>query len=69
MENASLCAAAAGFREPPNKPSWLRETPYTTISVFLAVTVTVAPQHPARVGIPLCLGGFTPTLRTLAPAV
>ena len=64
-----LCAAATGFREPPHKPAWLRETPYTTISVFLVVTVIVTPQYPARASIPLCLGGRTPTLRTLALTV
>ena len=49
-----LCAAAVGFREPPNKPAWLRETPYTTIPVFPTVTVTVISQYPAKAGIPLC---------------
>ena len=58
-----ICAAAAGFREPPNKPAWLRETPYTTIPVFPAVTVTVTPQYPARAGIPLCIGDLTHTLQ------
>ena len=48
-----LYVAAVGFREPPNKLDWLRETPYMTIPVFPMVTVTVS----------------TPTLRSLAPAV
>ena len=55
-----LCAAAVGFREPPNKPAWLRETPYTTISVFPTVTVTVTLQYPARAGIPSCTGSLNP---------
>ena len=29
--------AAVGFREPPNKPAWLWETPYTAIPVFLSL--------------------------------
>ena len=59
----------AGFREPPCKPNWPRETPYATIVVFPAVRFTVRPGYPARAGIPLSFRGLTPTLRTLAPTV
>ena len=45
--------SAAGFQEPPNKPAWSRETPYTTRSVFPAVSVSVTSLYPARAGIPL----------------
>ena len=30
--------SATGFREPPYKPAWLRETPYATIGVFPVVS-------------------------------
>ena len=54
--------SAAGFREPPNKPASPRETPYTTLSVFPADSVSVIPlyMYPARAGIPLWIGGLTP---------
>ena len=59
----------AGFREPPYKPNWPRETPYATIVVFRAVRFTVRPGYPTRAGIPLRFCGLTPTLRILAPTV
>ena len=59
----------AGFREPPNKPTWPRKTPYATIVVFHADILTVRPGYPARAGIPSWLWGLIPRLRTLAPTV
>ena len=57
--------SATGFREPPYKPAWLRETPYTTIEVFPVVSVVLNPNYPARAGIPLRLWGLASTIRTL----
>ena len=60
--SAHLCLArsphpcpATGFREPPYKPAWLRETPYTTIDVFPVVSGVFTLNYPARAGIPLRL--------------
>ena len=50
-----LCVVAAGFREPPELPTWRWETPYTTITVFPAVHVPGTSLYPARAGIPLWL--------------
>ena len=47
--------SATGFREPPYKPAWLRETPYTTIGVFPVVSGVFTTKFPARAGIPLQL--------------
>ena len=60
----SAPTSATGFREPPNKPAWPRETPYTTVDVFPVDSVLFNPKYPGRAGIPLRFGGLTPTLRT-----
>ena len=65
----STPTSATGFREPPNKPAWPRQTPYTTVDVFPVDSVLFNPKYPARAGIPLRLGGLTPTFRTLTNAV
>ena len=56
--------SATGFREPHNKPAWLRETPYTTIYVFPVDSVLYMTKYPAYGGYPIWLGCLTPTLRT-----
>ena len=61
--------SATGFREPPYKPAWLRETPYTTIGVFPVVSGVCTTKFPARAGIPLQLGGLASTIRTLTNTV
>ena len=61
--------SATGFREPPNKPAWPRETPYTTVDVFPMDSVLFNPIYPAWASIPLRLWGLTPTFRTLTNAV
>ena len=61
--------SATGFREPPYKPAWLRETPYTTIDVFPVVSGVFTTNYPARAGIPLRLWGLASTIRTLTNTV
>ena len=65
----STPTSATGFREPSYKPAWPRETPCTTIDVFLVVSVLFTPNYPARAGIPLRLGGLASTFRTPTNAV
>ena len=40
----STPTSATGFREPPYKPAWPWETPYTTITVFPVVSVLFCPN-------------------------
>ena len=61
----STPTSATRFREPPYKPAWLRETPYTTIDVFPVVSVGLDPNYPARADIPLRWWGLASTIRTL----
>ena len=56
-----------GFREPPYKPNWPRDTRYAAIVVFPADFLTVKPKYPARAGIPLWFWGLTPRSGLLAP--
>ena len=60
--------SATGFREPPYRPAWPQETPYTTVDVFPVDSVLFNPKYPARAGIPLRLRGLTSTFRTLTNA-
>ena len=53
----STPTSTTGFREPPNKPAWPQETPYTTVDVFPVVSVPFYPMHPARAGFPFWLRG------------
>ena len=61
--------SATGFREPPYKPAWLRETPYTTIGVLPVVSGVFTTKFPARAGIPLQLWSLASTIRTLTNMV
>ena len=45
----STPTSTTGFREPPYKPAWPQETPYTTVDVFPVVSVPFYPMYPARV--------------------
>ena len=61
----STPTSATGFREPPYKPAWPQETPYTTVDVFPVYSVLFNHKYPARAGIPLRLWGLTSMFRTL----
>ena len=61
----STPTSATWFREPPYKPAWPQETPYTTVDVFPVDSVLCNPKYQARAGIPLRLWGLTSTFRTL----
>ena len=65
----STPTSTSGFLEPPYKPAWPQETPYTTVGVFPVVSVPLYPMYQARAGIPFWLRGSTSTLRTLTNAV
>ena len=58
-----------GFGSLPISRPGLGETPHTTVDVFPVDSVLFNPKYPARAGIPLRLGGLTPTFRTLTNAV
>ena len=45
--------SATGLREPPYKPTWLRETPYAIIGVLPVVSGVFTTKFTARAGIPL----------------